>query len=169
MAIDADSFKQGMRQLAATVTIVTTEHDGERCGLTATAVCSLSADPPTLLVCVNREAGTHDRIRFSRRFCVNVLSDEDTALSRRFAGPEKGEARFAIGVWRTGVTGAPILDHALASFDCELIEHVEAGTHTIFIGRVIAVETNPGRRPLLYADGDYSGLAALEDIMAGRA
>jgi flavin reductase (DIM6/NTAB) family NADH-FMN oxidoreductase RutF len=168
MAVDADSFKQGMRQLAATVTIVTTEHEGERCGLTATAVCSLSAEPPMLLVCVNRQAGAHDRIRLSRRFCVNVLSDEDAALSQRFAGPEKGEARFAAGVWRTGITGAPVLDHALASFDCELIEQVEAGTHTIFIGRVHAVETKPGRRPLLYADGDYSGLAALEAITAGR-
>jgi len=169
MAIDADTYKQGMRQLAAAVTIVTTEHEGQRCGLTATAVCSLSADPPTLLVCVNRSAAAHDRIKLGRRFCVNVLSDEDAALSRRFAGLEKGEARFTAGVWRTAVTGAPVLDHALASFDCELIEQVEAGTHTIFIGRVHAVETRPGRRPLLYADGDYSGLAALEDVVTGRA
>jgi flavin reductase (DIM6/NTAB) family NADH-FMN oxidoreductase RutF len=169
MAIDADTYKRGMRQLAAAVTIVTTEHEGERCGLTATAVCSLSADPPTLLVCVNRTASAHDPIKFSRRFCVNVLSDADSALSRRFAGPEKGEARFASAIWRTAVTGAPVLDHALASFDCELIETVEAGTHTIFIGRVHAVGTQPGRRPLLYADGDYSGLAALEEMVTGRA
>ena len=163
-----EAFKRGMRQLAASVTIVTTEHDGERRGLTATAVCSLSASPPRLLVCVNRLASPHDLIAASGRFCVNVLAEEHAALSQRFAGAEAGEARFAIGTWGTLATGAPMLQEALASFDCELLHQVEVETHSIFIGGVVAVVSHPGRRPLLYADGCYVGLAALPEIMADR-
>jgi flavin reductase (DIM6/NTAB) family NADH-FMN oxidoreductase RutF len=167
--VDPEAYKRGMRQLAASVTIVTTAHEGQRRGLTATAVCSLSAAPPTLLVCINRLVSAHDLIVGSGCFCVNVLAEEHSALSRRFAGAESGEARFSSGgTWAPMTTGAPALGEAMASFDCALMHRIEVETHSVFIGRVLDVASHPGRRPLLYADGNYVGLAALPGIMADR-
>jgi flavin reductase (DIM6/NTAB) family NADH-FMN oxidoreductase RutF len=166
--VDPESYKRGMRQLAASVTIVTTAHEGQRRGLTATAVCSLSAGPPTLLVCVNRLAAAHDLIVAGGRFCVNVLAEEHAKLSRRFAGAETGEARFSAGTWEPLTTGAPALREAMASFDCELLHQLPVETHSVFIGRVVDVVSHPGRRPLLYADGCYVGLGALPAIMADQ-
>ena len=137
--VPADVFKLAMRRLAAGVTIITTCHDGERCGLTATAVCSLSADPPQLLVCVNRSTRAHDVIRRGANLCVNLLARRHKALAGHFAGGRKGEERFRSGKWTTLKTSAPVLDDALASFDCVVKETVESATHTIFIGQVVDV------------------------------
>ena len=160
--VAADAFKQGMRCLAAGVTIVTTLHDGQRSGLTATAVTSLSADPPQILVCVNRSAAAHDPIHRGSLMCVNVLAHAHQHLAARFAGQKGvfGEDRFGAGRWTTLVTGAPVLADALASFDCVVTERVQASTHTIFIGRVVGVCTRPKARPLVYASGTYARLEA---------
>ncbi len=159
-AVSAEQFKQGMRCLAAGVTIVTTMHDGVRGGLTATAVTSLSADPPQVLVCVNRTANAHDLIHRGSLLCVNVLCHGHKGLAARFAGQNGvfGEDRFDIGNWVTRRTGAPVLADALASFDCVVTERVQASTHTIFIGRVVDVRTRPKARPLVYASGTYARL-----------
>lgn len=165
--IPADVFKLAMRRLAAGVTIITTCHNGERGGLTATAVCSLSADPPQLLVCVNRSAHAHDVIRRGANLCVNLLARRHKALAGRFAGQMKGvmgEERFRAGRWTTLKTGAPVLDDALASFDCVIRETVESSTHTIFIGQVVDVRLRAEGHPLLYAGGAYAGL----QVIAGR-
>jgi flavin reductase (DIM6/NTAB) family NADH-FMN oxidoreductase RutF len=161
-SIGADAFKQGMRCLAAGVTIVTTLHDGQRNGLTATAVTSLSADPPQILVCVNRAAAAHDPIHRGSLMCVNVLAHVHQNLAARFAGQSGvfGEDRFGAGRWTTLSTGAPVLADALASFDCVVTERVQASTHTIFIGRVVGVRTRPKARPLVYASGTYARLEA---------
>jgi flavin reductase (DIM6/NTAB) family NADH-FMN oxidoreductase RutF len=160
VSIGADAFKQGMRCLAAGVTIVTTLHDGLRNGLTATAVTSLSADPPQVLVCVNRAAAAHDPIHRGSLMCVNVLAHAHQHLAARFAGQRGvyGEDRFAAGRWTKLTTGAPVLADALASFDCVVTERVQASTHTIFIGRVVGVRTRPKARPLVYASGTYARL-----------
>ncbi|HEX2114956.1 MAG TPA: flavin reductase family protein [Alphaproteobacteria bacterium] len=149
-----------MRCLAAGVTIVTTLHDGVRSGLTATAVTSLSADPPQVLVCVNRSAGAHDPIHRGSLMCVNVLAHTHQHLAARFAGQKGvfGEERFGAGRWTKLTTGAPVLADALASFDCVVTERVQASTHTIFIGRVVGVRTRPKARPLVYASGTYARL-----------
>jgi flavin reductase (DIM6/NTAB) family NADH-FMN oxidoreductase RutF len=158
--VSAEAFKQGMRCLAAGVTIVTTLHAGVRSGLTATAVTSLSADPPQVLVCVNRSAGAHDLIHRGSLMCVNVLAHAHQNLAARFAGQKGvfGEDRFAAGRWTTLTTGAPVLDDAMASFDCVVTERVQATTHTIFIGRVVGVRARPKARPLVYASGTYARL-----------
>lgn len=158
--VSVERFKQGMRCLAAGVTIVTTVHDGVRSGLTATAVTSLSADPPQVLVCVNRSAGAHDLIHLGSRMCINVLSHSHRNLAARFAGENGvfGEDRFDVGRWTTLKTGAPVLQGALASFDCVVSERVQASTHTIFIGRVVDVCTRPKAKPLVYASGTYARL-----------
>lgn len=159
----SERFRQGMRRLAASVTIITTRHDARRAGLTATAVCSLSTAPPQLLVCVNRAADAHDPIDRGGRFCVNLLASGHRGLAARFAGADgvEGEARFAEGRWIDLATGAPALADALACFDCEVGERVRASTHTIFIGRVVEVAIQPRGKPLLYAAGEYAALAAL--------
>ncbi len=154
-AIDPASFKQGMRLLSAGVTIVTTAIGSSRIGLTATAVCSLSAEPATLLACVNREAGAHDPTLQSKVFCVNVLGLGHLDLAKLFADRTRVPERFNHGEWGTLNTGAPVLMDSLVSFDCLLGQTFRAETHTVLIGRVQAVRSSPNQRPLLYANGKF--------------
>ncbi len=151
-----------MRRLAAGVTVITTSHGGKRGGLTATAVCSLSAAPPQILVCVNRTASAHDMIAEGTNLCVNLLSRSHQQLAWRFAGAVEGEERFRTGKWTTLTTGAPVLADALACFDCEVSEKIESATHTIFIGKVVGVSVREKGKPLLYASGAFAGLKKLE-------
>lgn len=158
--IDAASFKAGMRQLTAGVTLVTTQTaDGARSGLTATAVCSVSAEPPILLVCVNQQNGSYAAIRESGRFAVNVLASDDMDLSNRFASAVTGDERFHHGQWTTLSTGAPILHSALAAFDCTLLEVKDMGSHGVFFGRIDAIQVaDDSTTPLLYGRGNYGTL-----------
>ena len=151
MPIDVDTFRTGMRRLAGHVCIVTTSFQGQRAGLTATAVSSVAAEPPTLLICINRQNSSHSVIRQSGIFAVNVLALEDQGLANRFASRILGEERFAEGVWRTLDTGAPLLESALVSFDCRIAQAVEVGTHGVLFGaiegiRVRQTQTKPGRQ-----------------------
>ncbi len=157
--VDAELYKAGMRQLTAGVTIVTTAIGNERRGLTATAVCSLSVEPPTLLACVNREAGAHDTTLQSRVFCVNLLATHHRELAALFADPEKGAERFQSGEWGTLESGAPVLMDSLASFDCILGQTMRADTHTVLTGRVQAVRSDESLRPLLYSRGEFGSFA----------
>ena len=157
---DLADFKEGMRQLAAGVTIVTTAVGGRRNGLTATAVCSLSAAPPMLLACVNREAGAHDPTLQSRVFCVNVLAEKHLDLAAQFASSSRLGERFTTGNWGTLATGAPVLIDALASFDCLLGQTLKAETHTVLVGRVQAVRSDAAQEPLLYSRGTFGTLAS---------
>lgn len=163
MPVTPEQFVAGMRLHAAGVTVVTTLHAGRRAGLTATSVCSVSAEPPQLLVCVNRTAEANPSIRASGRFCVNVLAIDQRALADRFAGRHghAGEARFAEGAWSRLVTGAPALEGCRACFDCTLAAAHEAGTHTIFVGLVEAVALRPELAPLVYHEGEYGLVAQL--------
>jgi flavin reductase (DIM6/NTAB) family NADH-FMN oxidoreductase RutF len=154
-------FKQAMRAFAGAVTLITSSHAGHRYGMTATAVCSVSADPPTLLVCINRATTTHGAIAKSGVFCVNVLRDEDRELSAIFSGAQKGEGRFRSGEWLRLATGAPVLASALASFDCHVAARYDHGTHSVYLGEVQALRTGAKGRPLLYANGQYAKLASL--------
>jgi len=124
-------------------------------------VCSVSADPPTLLVCVNRSTNTHDAIAKGGVFCVNVLRAEDRELSGLFSGTQKGEGRFRDERWVTLASGAPVLLDALVSFDCRVVNRLPQGTHTIFLGEVERVQIGKKGKPLLYADGQYAKLASL--------
>ncbi|MBM3522355.1 MAG: flavin reductase family protein [Alphaproteobacteria bacterium] len=167
-SIAPEAFKVGMRRLAAGVTIVTAMHDGERNGLTATAVTSLSADPPQLLVCVNRTATAHDLIHGGAALCVNLLAQEHRALAARFAGMDgvHGPERFDIGDWTTLVTGSPVLADALAAFDCVVAEAVDSRTHTIFIGRVVGIRARDDGAALVYEAGRFGKFAVTPDKVA---
>ncbi len=151
------TYRNCMRHLAGAVTVVATGPAGARFGLTATAVCSLSDDPPTLLVCVNRLTSAHDVIQSRRHFSINLLAADQEAVAARFAGRAglKGEARFAGAGWSTLATGAPILVDALAAFDCEIAQEHLFPTHTIFIGQVVATAARDAVDPLLYLRGRF--------------
>lgn len=158
--VAVDAFKRGMRRLAAGVTIITTLHDGERNGLTATAVTSLTVEPPQLLVCVNRTATAHDLIRKGATLCVNVLAQDHRALAARFAGADgiHGPERFLEGKWTRLKTGAPVLTDAIAAFDCVVAETVDVATHTIFIGRVVDVLVRDDGAALVYEAGTFGSV-----------
>jgi flavin reductase (DIM6/NTAB) family NADH-FMN oxidoreductase RutF len=159
-AIAADEFRAHMRHLAGAVTVIATGAPGQRFGLTATAVCSLSDDPPTLLACVSRTASAHDVISRNRTFSVNLLADDQEIVAARFAGRAglRGEARFEGADWHALATGAPILAGALAAFDCEITQEHVFATHTIFIGRVVASAAREAADPLLYLRGGFRQL-----------
>jgi flavin reductase len=164
MAIDPALFKSGMRCLASGVSIVTSlGPDGPR-GMTATAICSVSVSPPTLLCCVNRAASLHETIRASGVLAVNLLVKADQALADRFAALEAAESRFALGRWTRLRTGAPILETALAAFDCRVVETVDSASHSIFIAEVVDARSGAAAAPLLYFDGGYGDFVATETL-----
>jgi len=159
--VDGQQFRLGMRTLAGAVNIITTMHAGHRYGMTATAVCSASAEPPTVLACINKLAGTHDPVTKGKVFCVNVLRAEDWELSTLFSGAQTGEGRFRHGNWTRLSTGSPVLVDALVSFDCRVVKKVAHGTHSIFLGEVDQILIGKKGKPLLYSDGQYAKLASL--------
>src|SRR3982751_5217961 len=134
--VDVGQFKIGMRTLAGAVNIITSFHAGHRYGMTATAVCSATAEPPTVLVCINKLATTHGAVAKTGAFCVNVLRAEDWQLSTTFSGAQSGEARFKNGNWTRLATGSPALVEALVCFDCRVVKRLAHGTHTVFLGQV---------------------------------
>src|SRR5574339_1102637 len=159
--VDTEQFKAGMRTLAGAVNIVTSTHAGHRYGMTATAVCSATAEPPTVLACINKLASTHNAVAKSKAFCVNVLRAEDWELSTTFSGAQSGETRFKSREWTRLATGSPVLIDALVSFDCSVVKQMAHGTHTIFLGQVEQVLLGQKGKPLLYSEGQYAKLASL--------
>lgn len=134
-------FKEAMARLTGVVTVITSGHGNERCGLTATAVCSLSAEPPSLLVCVNASASAHDAILANGYFGVNVLAPNQSWIADRFAGFDgrKGLARFEGSDWSQDPNGAPLLDGALVNLDCELATRFDGYSHSILLGHVKSI------------------------------
>jgi flavin reductase (DIM6/NTAB) family NADH-FMN oxidoreductase RutF len=163
MTVDIQHYKAGMRRLAAGVSLITTLGvDGVRRGLTATAVCSVSLTPPTLLCCINRNSSAHDTILASRILAVNILAAEDQALADSFGGSEAPETRFDVGHWTSLVTGAPVLETAVAGFDCRVTAVLETGTHTVFIAEVVEARLPGSGEPLVYLAGAYGSFAGFD-------
>lgn len=158
--MDKDTFRDAMRNVAGAVTVVTTRSlDGEPRGVTATAVCSLTVEPPSVVACINRDTWVGQIAPESRNFCVNVLTRDQQPVAETFAGRSKlaGAERFQVGDWQDAETGAPLLDGAIASFDCELEQAVEFATHVILIGRVRrTVRGSSGAEPLVYVGGGFT-------------
>lgn len=149
-----EAFKQAMRRLATTVTIITTRGaDSLPLGMTATAVTSLSAAPPSLLACVNRSTSIHAHLATGTDFCVNLLSKQHHELSSAFGGKVAPAERFGLGGW--DLQHLPYLKDAQVNFACTVDGLFEYGTHTIVIGRIHGIRM-PGRfAPLLYGDGRF--------------
>jgi flavin reductase (DIM6/NTAB) family NADH-FMN oxidoreductase RutF len=156
------SFLDGMRQLASGVSVVTAGAAGDRNGMTASAVCALSAEPPSLIACLSRTTGTCSRLAESGTFCVNVLGRHHEDLATVFAGRTElaGEARFGVGAWHAGRLGVPVLSDALVAFECDVATIHDYATHCIVVGLVHDVYvSNNGSRPLVYHDRTFRGVA----------
>lgn len=149
----AAGFRHAMRRVPTGVTVVTSLKDGEPRGITVNSFASVSLDPPSLLICVNREARSYLFISTSRIFCVNVLAGEQRRLAEHFSGKVR-ERQFTEIEYEVAVTGAPVLRDAIAHFDCELVEEYHVGSHSILIGRVVSCDARAGS-PLGYFNGGF--------------
>jgi flavin reductase (DIM6/NTAB) family NADH-FMN oxidoreductase RutF len=152
-------FRNAMRTLASAVSVVSTAHANQRFGMTATAVCSLSMQPPTLLVCINRSTSLHHPLLNAGRFCINILHADQDELARTF-GRKGIEDRFASGNWKLDDHGVPFVADAQANVFCAVEQAHGHRTHTIVIGAVYRASVRDSVHPLLYQDGRYTvGLA----------
>jgi 4-nitrophenol 2-monooxygenase / 4-nitrocatechol 4-monooxygenase, reductase component len=154
----AEEFRDVMGHFATGVTIITARHEGEPFGTTASAVCSLSLEPPMLLACMNKESGTGRAIEADGRFAVNILSEGQPELAKRFA--RKGGGFDGVPV-EPGSWEQPLLSEALATLECHVAEAVTGGTHTVFIAEVGRVTVRRGVAPLAYFRGEFHALGLL--------
>lgn len=149
-----EAFRQGMRRLATTVSIITLQgEDAQPLGMTATAVTSLSAEPLSLLACVNRSTSIHDLLALGTPFCINLLSEGHGELSTAFGGRLPQQERFSLGGWETG--NLAYLKDAQANFACTVDAVFAYGTHSIVVGRIAAVRISGEFAPLVYGNGSF--------------
>jgi len=155
--VTPDEFRAALGRFATGVTVVTVETTEQRIhGMTANAFCSVSLNPPLILVCIDHLAETYLHLREHGKFGVSVLKQEQEALSEFFADPERNpDAAYRLGIrYRTMKSGMPVLENALANLDCRVVEAHAAGDHTIFVAEVREVRLGEGL-PLLYFRGQY--------------
>ncbi len=153
-------FRQAMAHLGAAVNVITTAGPLGRCGITASAVCSVTDTPPTLLVCMNRSSAMHTTFEGNRQVCVNVLPGEHELLARHFAGLTElpMDARFELPVWDQGEHGVPVLRDALASLQGEIVELKEVGSHSVMFVQVTQVRLRSDGDGLIYFDRNFHRL-----------
>ncbi|AMM84943.1 flavin reductase family protein [Martelella sp. AD-3] len=154
------AYRDAMARFAGHVQVVTTAHDGALRGVTATACCSVSDAPPTVLACVNRLNAKNMVFLESGNFAVNTLGARHKPLADAFSGLGglSAQERFAKGAWDFGGSGAPVLEDALASFDCRLVEAKEMSTHWILIGEVVRTQCGEDDEALMYYRRAYRTL-----------
>ncbi|MFD2272811.1 flavin reductase family protein [Undibacterium arcticum] len=159
---------QAMRRLAKSVSVITCRHNGQRYAMAASAVDSLSAEPPSLLICINRSSSIYQPLSRGVDFCVNILAAEQHEIALVCSGKRKGEERFfSTGSWSAnGADGTPYLTNAQASVICRQDGSFEYGTHTVFIGRIEEIQVGETVSPLVYVDGAYSTSAPLPQVAA---
>jgi flavin reductase len=153
--VESADYRNGMARLAAAVNIVTTRTADGRFGFTASAVCSVSDAPATLLACINRTSSCFPAFDRARFFSVNTLAPSHEALSDLFGGKTSMTERFSSGRWVEGRTGVPVLEDALVSFECELANAFDEGTHRVLFGRVIDLRSSDQEAALLYYSRRY--------------
>ena len=163
----ADNFRNAMRSLAGGVSVITAGRGNDLSGMTVTSVSSLSVDPATLIVSINRKASSWPLLQRHGVFGVNILSSDHIDIAERFSGIGglKGADRFAGAEWISLVSGVPLLAGALAAFDCEVEHVVERHSHAIVIGRVLDLRVSPGKPALTYWQGQYVALDQNEDAV----
>jgi flavin reductase (DIM6/NTAB) family NADH-FMN oxidoreductase RutF len=150
----ASAFRAAMRRIASSVALVTARDSaGAVHGMAATAVISVSMDPPSMLVAVNRSAGIHDGIGESGCFCINILGNTQQDLIPPFSTTALRDQRFASREWREGPDGVPYLPTAVCALFCTLDQSTIYGTHTVYIGRVTRVELDQDGSPLVWLGG----------------
>jgi flavin reductase len=152
--IDGTEFRAAMAAMAASVSVVTAKRGDEQLGRTVTSLMSLSANPPTLLVSIDIMSRLADVVAKTARFSVAMLAQDQHAVADAFAG--RGAAdRFGTGVWQNWPSGQLLLTGAVSAFDCEVIGSIQTGTHVLFAGAIVEVETTTSREPLIWHRHKY--------------
>ena len=153
LKISKDEFRAALGRFASGVTVVTTRDSENRLhGITVSAFCSVSLEPPLILVCIDKEAGSHYAFKQSKSFVVNILREDQQYLSDRFASqmPDKFD-----GVkYRAGIENLPVLEDVLVNLECRLVNSYDGGDHTIYIGEIVVSTVDDGK-PLIYFQGEY--------------
>jgi flavin reductase (DIM6/NTAB) family NADH-FMN oxidoreductase RutF len=160
-------FRGAMRQLTGGVSVITAGRGRDISGMTVTSVSSLSVDPPTLIVSINRGASSWPLLKRYGAFGVNILTSDQIDIAERFAGKDglKGTERFAGAEWTTRASGVPLLVGALAAIDCEVEEIIERHSHAIVIGRVRDLQVSSRTAALAYWHGQYVAIDRDEDAV----
>ena len=148
--VSADEFREGMACLTGAVNIVTTDGEGGRAGLTASAVCSVTAEPPTLLVCVNRGSSAAPAFMKNDAVCVNTVGPAHQDLAMLFGGKTPMDERFDKAEWTTGPSGAPVLTGSVVSFDCKVTSRNIVGSHEVLFCEIIDISRTEGVPGLVY-------------------
>lgn len=158
MAVNSDEFRGALSRFASGITIVTSkDKEGRLHGITVSSFCSVSLDPPLILICVEKTTGSHFALERSEAFVVNILDSRQIGLSERFASllPHKfDDVEFTLGI-----DEIPVLLGCVAMLECRLADSFDGGDHTIFIGEVENVNIGDGD-PLVYYRGGYRGITA---------
>lgn len=157
--VSPEAVRFALRRMAKSVTVITCVSGGIRYAMAATAADALSMAPPAMLISVNQSSSLHRPLTDGANFCINVLARTHEEISRACGGGRSGEERFEVGHWIEGVEGVPMLADASASFVCRNESAMTYGSHSIFIGQVLDVQTNGEVDPLIYLDGRYLGIA----------
>ena len=160
--IEATDFRNAMSFLTSAVNVVTTVGASGRHGFTASAVCSVTDTPPTLLVCMNKASSSHAHFIENKILTVNVLAAHHEHLSKAFSSKISSEERFKHATWTQLETGAPVLKDALVSFDCEIEQIQEVGTHTILMCRAVAIQRSEHEHGLAYFNRAYHAVGEIE-------
>ena len=163
----ADNFRSAMRSLAGGVSVITVGRGNDLSGMTVTSVSSLSVEPATLIVSINRQASSWPLLQKHGVFGVNILASDQLDVAERLSGIGglKGAERFAGSEWISLASGVPLLAGALAAFDCEVEHVVERHSHAIVIGRVLDLRVSSGKPALAYWQGQYVALDHNEDAI----
>jgi flavin reductase len=168
MSVEPQDFRNAMAQLGAAVNVITTDGAAGRAGMTASAVCSVTDNPPMLAVCINRSSRSNPFFKENGVLCVNTVSSSQTEISSVFAGATRcsPEQRFESGDWKKLATGAPVLQGALVSFDGRITDIVEKGTHTVFFVEVEAVSHSDTAGLIYFRRNFYTIGAAQDELVA---
>ncbi len=156
MPINTDEFRAALGRFASGVTVVTTkDSDGRLHGITVSAFCSVSLEPPLILVCIEKNTGSHYALEQSDSFVVNILREDQQYISDRFASYLSD--KFAEVKYHPGIDDLPVLEDVLANLECRLVNSHANGDHTIYVGEIENVTVNDGK-PLVYWQGNYKEL-----------
>jgi flavin reductase (NADH) len=145
-------FRHAMAQFPAAVSIITSDGSAGRCGITASAVCSVTDSPPTVLVCINRNSAMHDVFKQNGHLCINVLSDEQEQLALHFSGATKVamEDRFSWDIWEEGADAQPVLRDALVKLQGKIKDCKEVGSHSVMFVELSAIDVSEEKDSLIY-------------------
>ena len=155
---DAQIFRQAWGEFATGVAVVTTiQPDGQVHGMAANGINSVSLEPPLVLVCVDHNRNTYPLIRSTRRFAINILSEDQQAIGENYSRPPEQRTGDAWESFSFTERGSAIVDKCLAWMDCHVVDEHVAGDHTIFIGEVDEIRVNSGR-PLIFFEGEFGRL-----------